>query len=95
MNGLRHQGLRLTLAATTMVSLLACQTNSGVPKYTQSQRQKAATANLNLGVGYLQQGNLALAKTKLERAEAEDSHNADIHAALGVVDVAPGSRHAQ
>lgn len=86
MNGLRHQGLRLTLAATTMVSLFACQTNSGVPKYTQSQRQKAAAANLNLGVGYLQQGNLALAKTKLDRAEAEDSHNADIHAALGLLD---------
>ena len=43
-------------------------------------------ANLQLGLGYLQEGNLALAKTKLERANDEDPHNADIHSALGLLD---------
>jgi type IV pilus assembly protein PilF len=90
MSTLQRPGLRLALAVLAVASLLACQGNSrtptGVPNYTQSQRDKAASANLQLGIGYLQQGNLALAKTKLERAEAEDSHNPDIHAALGLLD---------
>jgi type IV pilus assembly protein PilF len=56
------------------------------PQPTETQRQGAAQANLQLGLGYLQEGNLALAKSKLERANDEDSHNADIHAALGLLD---------
>ena len=47
---------------------------------------ECAQANLQLGLGYLQEGNLALAKTKLERANDEDPHNADIHSALGLLD---------
>jgi type IV pilus assembly protein PilF len=70
--------------------LAACQSNSGVPKYTESQRDKAAAANLQLGLRYLEQGNLGLAKTKLERAEAEDSHSADVHSALGLLDAKLG-----
>jgi type IV pilus assembly protein PilF len=77
---------RFALALLAAAALAACQSNSGVPKYTESQRSKAAAANLQLGLGYLQQGNLALAKTKLERAEIEDSHNAEVHAALGLLD---------
>jgi len=80
-----------TLCAAIALGVLAsssgCQSNSGnVPKYTESQRAKAAQANLQLGLGYLQQGNLGLAKTKLERANSEDPHNAEIHAALGLLD---------
>ena len=56
------------------------------PHPTETQRESAAQANLQLGVGYLQQGNLALAKTKLERANEENPHSAEIHAALGLLD---------
>jgi type IV pilus assembly protein PilF len=56
------------------------------PQPTETQRQSAARANLQLGLGYLQEGNLALAKTKLERANDEDPHSADIHSALGLLD---------
>lgn len=56
------------------------------PHPTETQRQSAAQANLQLGLGYLQEGNLALAKTKLERANDEDPHSADIHSALGLLD---------
>lgn len=42
----------------------------------------AAEANLQLGVAYLQQGNLPLAKEKLERAAKQAPRNADVHSAL-------------
>jgi type IV pilus assembly protein PilF len=81
-----HRALQLAGSLLAVATLISCQSNSGVPKYTETQRAKAASVNLQLGVGYLQQGNLALAKTKLERAEIEDPHNAEIHAALGLLD---------
>jgi len=89
MNAAYRLAWRYTSAVIAVAALVACQStssSSGIPKYTQSQRDKAASANLQLGVGYLQQGNLSLAKTKLERAEIEDPHNADIHGTLGLLD---------
>jgi type IV pilus assembly protein PilF len=74
------------VSALVLAVLAACQSTRTVPQYSESQRDKAASVNLQLGVGYLQQGNLALAKTKLERAEIEDPHNADIHSTLGLLD---------
>jgi type IV pilus assembly protein PilF len=76
-------------AALAAVLLGGCQGSKHVappPSYTQSQREAAAAANLQLGLGYLQQNNLAFAKDKLERANSEDPHNAEIHAALGLLD---------
>ncbi|HEY6453217.1 MAG TPA: type IV pilus biogenesis/stability protein PilW [Steroidobacteraceae bacterium] len=80
----RTAQLCCTMLALAVLS--ACQSTRGVPAYSESQRDKAASVNLELGVGYLQQGNLALAKTKLERAETEDPHNPDVHATLGLLD---------
>lgn len=76
------------VCAVLSATLTACQSKPPpVPThYTESQRESAAAANLQLGLGYLQQGNLALAKTKLERANDENPHSADIHAALGLLD---------
>jgi type IV pilus assembly protein PilF len=59
----------------------ACASNKPPPSLSQ-----AAAVNLQLGSGYLQQGNLALAKQKLERALSEDSHNPQIHSTLGLLD---------
>jgi type IV pilus assembly protein PilF len=42
----------------------------------------AAVANVKLGVAYMQQGQLALAKEKLERAEKQDPRNVDVHTSL-------------
>jgi type IV pilus assembly protein PilF len=42
----------------------------------------AAKANLQLGVAYLRQGNLPLAKEKLERSEKQDGRNPEVHSAL-------------
>jgi type IV pilus assembly protein PilF len=83
----RLLALCAAIAFGALAGLCGCQSNSGnMPKYTESQRSKAAQANLQLGLGYLQQGNLGLAKTKLERANTEDPHNAEVHAALGLLD---------
>jgi type IV pilus assembly protein PilF len=53
---------------------------------TQSQRAAAARANLQLGLGYLQQGNLPIAKEKLDRARSEDPDLPEIHGAMALLD---------
>jgi type IV pilus assembly protein PilF len=45
----------------------------------------AARANVQLGVAYMQQGNLLLAKEKLERAEKQDPRNLELHTAMALL----------
>lgn len=45
----------------------------------------AATANVQLGVGYLRQGNLAVAQQVLERAYAQNPKDPNVHTALGLL----------
>jgi type IV pilus assembly protein PilF len=76
------------------ICLLLCACAGGNPRtdgsVTDSNRatrlQAAAKINLQLGVGYLQQGNLPIAKEKLERADSEDPHNPEVHGALALLD---------
>jgi type IV pilus assembly protein PilF len=68
------------------LGIVACQSNKVPPRNEPSRMSQAAAVNLQLGAGYLQQGNLALAKQKLERALSEDPHNAQIHSTLGLLD---------
>ena len=79
-------GRRLALAALAAAGLAACQSNPAPTTATASRRSQAASVNLQLGVGYLQQGNLQIAKQKLERALSEDPHNPQVHSALGLLD---------
>jgi len=51
-----------------------------------SKSEAAARINLQLGVGYLQEGNLPIAKEKLERARSQDPHNPEIHGAMALLD---------
>jgi type IV pilus assembly protein PilF len=53
---------------------------------TQSQRVAAARANVTLGLGYLQEGNLPIAKEKLDKARFEDPDLPDLHAAMALLD---------
>lgn len=46
---------------------------------------EAAAANVQLGIAYMQQGNLALAKEKLDRALKQDPRSADVHSALALL----------
>ena len=45
----------------------------------------AASYNLQLGFSYLQQGNLAVAKDKLERAQAQNPRSPTVYSALGML----------
>jgi type IV pilus assembly protein PilF len=53
---------------------------------TASQRAAAARVNMQLGLGYLQEGNLPIAKEKLERARSEDPSLPEIHGAMALLD---------
>jgi type IV pilus assembly protein PilF len=84
-SGLR-QALRLAGGLFAAAGFAACQSNPAPATATASRRSQAAAVNLQLGVGYLQQGNLQIAKQKLERALSEDAHNPQIHSAMGLLD---------
>lgn len=70
--------------ATLLVLLPAC--TAGPAERPQSTRaQTAAAYNLQLGVAYLQQGKLALAREKLDRALKQNPRDAQIHNARAML----------
>ena len=81
-------------AAIACTALAACTTtttttSSFAPSAGDSasgNRADAAAINVQLGLDYLQKGELGLAKTKLTRALSEDSHSADVHGAMALLD---------
>lgn len=68
----------LSLMASALL-LTACAGNTTQPV---PAGREAAHANVQLGVAYMQQGQLALAKEKLERAAKQDPRGAEVHSAL-------------
>jgi type IV pilus assembly protein PilF len=83
MHDLRCVSLRLCLAGVAAALLLsACTTGS---KKSVSNAQNAAIANTQLGSAYMNQGNLALAKDKLDRALAQDPSNPEVHSVRGML----------
>lgn len=72
------------LALATM--LVGCASNDHKRADGGTPSSAAARFNLDLGIAYLQQGNLALAKDKLERALAEDPRDANIHSAMAMLE---------
>jgi type IV pilus assembly protein PilF len=60
--------------------------SSGSYSSNESRIQAAAKINMQLGLGYLQEGNLPIAKEKLERARSMDPHNPEIHGAMALLD---------
>ncbi|MET0280754.1 MAG: type IV pilus biogenesis/stability protein PilW [Steroidobacteraceae bacterium] len=70
----------LLLAATAAALLAGCVSNGqktvdGRP----IDENSAANANMKLGIAYMQQNKLALAKEKLERAEKQDPKNYEVY----------------
>jgi type IV pilus assembly protein PilF len=81
----------IALAALMGAALPGCTTTTTRVPEAESAPQKinnseAASINVQLGLDYLQKNELALAQTKLERALKEDSHSANVHGALGLLD---------
>jgi type IV pilus assembly protein PilF len=67
--------------AALVVLLAAC----GSMPHPQSSNDEAAGYNVQLGLGYLQKGDLSVAKEKLERAQRESPHSPKVHSALGLL----------
>lgn len=85
---------RPALLATLAVLLAACVStgdskNNGNPgsrfKSEETEAEKAGSLNKQLGTVYLRQGNLALAKEKLERAEKYNPRDPEIHSVLALL----------
>ncbi len=70
------------LGPLALLALAGCTTTTSGPKPSDTS---AAEYNVQLGFAYIKQGNLALAKEKLERAEKQDSSNPAVHSALGLL----------
>jgi type IV pilus assembly protein PilF len=80
---MRQKPSALAATAVLVAGIAGCvNSTSDEP----TRKSDAARINVQLGLGYLQQGNLAIAKDKLERALSQDPDNADAHAALGLLD---------
>ena len=74
--------LRATLLLLLFTVLTGCVTTGDVnPMRTDKGRDAARDAYIQLGIGYLQQGNTGRAKSPLKKALELDSSNADAHAA--------------
>lgn len=70
--------MRVGLVLGAAALLVACAGGGG----RSPSPREAARANVQLGVAYMQQGQLALAKEKLERAVKQDPRGAEVHTAL-------------
>jgi type IV pilus assembly protein PilF len=61
--------------------LAAC----GTVPHPQSANQEAAGYNVQLGLGYMQENKLEMAKEKLDRAQSEAPHDPKVHSAEGLL----------
>jgi type IV pilus assembly protein PilF len=79
----------LALAALLLTACMTTNTTGGGGqsnlKSGESDSDKAASLNKQLGTVYLRQGNLALAKEKLERAEKYNPRDPEIHTVLALL----------
>jgi type IV pilus assembly protein PilF len=72
-----------TAAAALGIALAGCVSSN--PSRAADQNVQASAYNLQLGIAYLQQNNLATAKEKLERAVKENPKDPNVHNALALL----------
>lgn len=72
---------RLILIFACSAALLACAGTSN----NQKKRDDAANYNMQLGLDYLKQGELQIAKDKLDRAMAENPEDPNVHSAMAML----------
>jgi type IV pilus assembly protein PilF len=70
------------VALLAAVGLAAC---SSQPSEREKHLEDASTANTQLGIAYMRQGDIALAKEKLDRALLESPNNAEVHSARAML----------
>ncbi|MEO8225772.1 MAG: type IV pilus biogenesis/stability protein PilW [Gammaproteobacteria bacterium] len=81
----RRRVLAGPLLAVIALAGTGCISSSSRPPPTGASVEEAAQYNLQLGIGYLRQGNPQAAREKLEKALTQQPDLATAHAALGVV----------
>jgi type IV pilus assembly protein PilF len=75
--------MRSVLAACAALAMVACATSQRDAK--NKKERDAATYNTQLGIAYLRQGEIPLAKEKLDRALKEDPNNPGVHSARAML----------
>lgn len=73
---------RVMLALVTAALLAGCTSTSDAPEVSEKD---AARFNVQLGMNYMQRGDLEAAREKLERAVKQDPSLPAAHAALGIL----------
>ena len=71
----------ILLLGSGALCLAACSTNSSSAK----KKSDASNYNMQLGMAYLNQGDLGLAKEKLDRAVKENPDDPNVHSAMAMV----------
>ena len=77
--------LRLVVILLAVTLVNACVTEVSGRRVPEANPEAAAETNMQLGVGYLRQGNLQAAQEKLERSVEQDPRLVEAHLALGLV----------
>jgi len=72
--------VRIILAVCVALALGACNTTK-----TEQKTHDASNYNMQLGMAYLNQGDLGLAKEKLDRAMAENPRDPNVHSAMAML----------
>ena len=81
----RSIGWLAAVAAVGLITACASDGKRNGLRESQTDLEKASEINKQLGTEYLRQGNLALAKEKLERAEKYNPRDAELHSVLAVL----------
>ena len=77
--------LTVATAVISSMMMVGCVTETTGRRPPVEQPGEASDLNVQLGIGYLRQGDWQSARTKLERAVAQDADNVVAHTALGLV----------
>ncbi len=79
------KSIRFGFTVLSFLAMAACITESTGRVPPVEQPDKAAEVNVQLGIGYLRQGDWQSARVKLEKATEQDPDNVIAHTALGLV----------
>jgi type IV pilus assembly protein PilF len=73
----------LLLIGVAALALAACSSTSSTKR--RKEKGDASNYNMQLGMAYLNQGDLGLAKEKLDRAVAENPGDPNVHSAMAML----------
>src|SRR5688572_3602774 len=75
----------VAVVASALAGCVTTTSDGGTPLKSESSDVQASKYNIQLGTNYLQQGQFALAKEKLERALKQNPKDPDVHTSLGLL----------